>query len=274
MCLLSFLVYPLPFLPFSNLPPFQFNLRLPRDLLVNKRMFFPPFSYHYHHQQQHQSLFLSLHAATATSSYTIVLNAGDYAATPASSNTIVLNAAGTALSPATSGFFVDPVRSFAGSANLAYNATTKEIYVASSSRRYKTDIQDVTTSESAHVWDLRPVSYRAIEEAYNANAPVYYGFIAEEVAEVDPRLCFWSQDADGMTQVEGVNYDQVIPLLLQEAKHLNGKIAALEAGLEADNAKIAALEAGRAALEAGRDQDASRIAELEKKMEALLLKFQ
>ena len=160
-------------------------------------------------------------------------------------NSIVLNGNGTELISSASGFYVSPVRSLAtGAANLAYDPASNEIYVASSSRRYKTDIQDVTASDSAHVWDLRPVSYRAIEEAAtNKNAPVYYGFIAEEVAEVDPRLCFWGQDAAGMPQVEGVNYDQVIPLLLQEAKQL-------KAAREIDGAEIAALKAEIAALKA------------------------
>ncbi len=35
------------------------------------------------------------------------------------------------------------------------------------------------------------------------------GFIAEEVAEIDPRLVFWGQDEDGEPRMEGVNYDQV-----------------------------------------------------------------
>ncbi len=132
----------------------------------------------------------------------------------------------------------------------------------------------MTVIESANVWDLRPVSYNAIEDAGKENAPVYYGFIAEEVAEVEPRLCFWSPDAEGTPQVEGVNYDQVIPLLLQEAKLLkagreqdSATIAALQAAREADAAEVEALKVSHAAeTEALR----ARMAELEKKMEALL----
>ena len=119
-----------------------------------------------------------------------------------------------------------------GSANLVYDSGSGEIYVGSSSRRYKTDIADIQASESAHVWDLRPVSYRALEA--DAAETKSYGFIAEEVADVDPRLVFWAEDGGNGTQrVEGVNYDMVIPLLLQEMKAMRALIAGLEQQLAA-----------------------------------------
>ena len=174
------------------------------------------------------------------------------------SNSIVLNAGGDKVTSSTDGFFVSPVRSFGtGAANLGYNPTTKEIFVASSSRRYKTDIQDIKVSESARVWDLRPVLYRSLDKA--EEGPKSYGFIAEEVAQVDSRLCFWSQDAEGLPQVEGVNYDQVIPLLLQETKEL-------KAARETDATHIQALKAAR-------ETDAIRIEALEKKMETLIVEL-
>ena len=176
---------------------------------------------------------------------------------------VVLNAGVNNLFASGPGFFVNPVQSLVGSANLAYNAVTKEIYVASSSRRYKMDIQEVSASESAGVWDLRPVSYPAIHTANDDdNSPVYYGFIAEEVAEVDPRLSFWGLDADGLPQVEGVNYDQVVPLLLQEAKQLKAETMALKAARENDSAEIAALKAETVALKAARENDSAEIAAL------------
>ena len=68
-----------------------------------------------------------------------------------------------------------------------------------------------------------------------------------------PVCVFWGQDAEGMPQVEGVNYDQVIPLLLQEARQLKAETEALKAA---------------------RAEDAARFAELQKKMEAVLLQLQ
>ena len=160
-------------------------------------------------------------------------------------NQVVLSGGPDGLEPTAAGFYVKPVESKAGTANLAYDSGSGEIYVASSSQRYKTNIETVTANEAANVWNLRPVSYHAIKDADKEDAPVYYGFIAEEVAEVDPRLCFWGQDPEGMPQVEGVNYDQVFTLLVAETKQLK----------------------------AAREKDAIRLAELEAKVEALLLKL-
>ncbi len=87
-----------------------------------------------------------------------------------------------------------------------------------------------------------------------------YGFIAEEVAEVDPKLCFYTQDAEGATIVEGVLYEQLISLLLQEAKQL-------KAEREQDAARIAQLEAAR-------ELDRAEIAALRAQTETLLLVFQ
>ena len=185
-------------------------------------------------------------------------------------NSIVLNADGTELKSTESGFYVSPVRTTVNSApNVYYDTLKNEFKVIlparrelkgttplSSNRRLSTDIQDVAASDSARVWDLRPVSYRALGEtaaAHNADDATSYGFIAEEVAEVDPRLCFWGEDAEGMPQVEGVNYDQVIPLLLQEARQLKAETEALKAA---------------------RAEDAARFAELQKKIEAVLLQLQ
>lgn len=140
------------------------------------------------------------------------------------------------------GFFVSPVRSVgSGSANLVYDSTSKEIYVGSSSRRYKTDIADISAVESARVWDLRPVSYRPINVAGD-DTNTAYGFIAEEVEEMEPRLVFYGQNEEGQERVEGVNYDMVIPLLLQEMKAMRAQIAADAAAVAELRAEVKELK--------------------------------
>lgn len=125
--------------------------------------------------------------------------------------------------------------------------------LASSSRRYKKDIVDVQASEFARMWDLRPVSYRPLDEEEGPEK--LYGFIAEEVEEVHPRLCFYGQDDEGQPRVEGVNYDMIIPLMLQEMKLLRAETTALRAEkaelqtLVADmNSRIEVLEGKLAAV--------------------------
>ena len=156
---------------------------------------------------------------------------------------------------------------------LAYDSDTSEVFVDSSSRRYKTDIEDVDAAESAGIWALRPVSYRGLgAEADAANK--MYGFIAEEVAEVDPRLCFWSTDAEGRPQVEGVKYDRVVPLLLHQAKALKATVDAMQTANDELKAELKAandaLQAAHRDLRAAREADRVRLLALEEKLAALL----
>ena len=139
-----------------------------------------------------------------------------------------------------------PVRSVSATANVNYNSATGEMRVASSSRRYKTDIADLQASESARMWDLRPVSFRPID-VEEGSPEMMYGFIAEEVEEVDPRLCFYGQDDEGQPRVEGVNYDMVIPLLLQEMKALKAEKTELQTLVADMKARIEVLEGKLAA---------------------------
>jgi hypothetical protein len=149
---------------------------------------------------------------------------------------------------------------------LSYNAGTGELTYSGSSARYKTDIEDVQAPEAARVWDLRPVSFRFLADKED-QPHKSYGFIAEEVAEVDPRLAVWGVDAEGQPQVEGVKYDQVVPLLLQQTKALKAsyevRIAELEAAHEARTAELEAANARTAGLE-------GQVKALAEKVEALL----
>jgi hypothetical protein len=138
-----------------------------------------------------------------------------------------------------SGLFVKPIRGPAAAGlALSYNpAGTGEITYTSSSARYKTDIEGVEAPEAARVWDLRPVSFRFLADKDDQHK--LYGFIAEEVAEVDPRLAVWGVDAEGRPQVEGVDYDQVVTLLLHQTK---ARIETYEARIETYEARIQTLE--------------------------------
>ncbi len=150
----------------------------------------------------------------------------------------MLNADIDPLSGATTGFFVKPVRSVTGTANLRYNPTTGEITYDSSTRRnlvaVSDGVEDVAAAEAARVWELRPVIYRHALEAKTAHNDKAYGFVAEEVAAIDPRLVHWGEDG----QVKGVDYEQMVPLILQQAKALKEN---LEAQIRALDEKVTAL---------------------------------
>ena len=82
---------------------------------------------------------------------------------------------------------------------------------ASSSRRYKEDIQDMGDG-SRGLMQLRPVTFRYKKAFADDSKPIQYGLIAEEVAEVYPDLV--ARSADG--QIETVKYQVLDSMLLNE----------------------------------------------------------
>ncbi len=80
-----------------------------------------------------------------------------------------------------------------------------QVATCSSSARYKTDIESIDSATDL-VDQLRPVTFRWTE-----TGEADYGFVAEEVAEIEPRLATYN--ADG--QVEGVKYRQLNAVLLR-----------------------------------------------------------
>lgn len=146
----------------------------------------------------------------------------------------------------------------ASAANM--NVDTNGVFARStSSIQYKTQVEDLAEPNSANIYNMRPVWYRSTCDKDNKNWS-YYGLIAEEVAELDPRLVHWGygQDQydisyvendgqkeevktlkeDAELQPEGVQYDRLTVLLIQEMK-------ALKAQVEAQALEIQALKAGQ-----------------------------
>ena len=128
---------------------------------------------------------------------------------------------------------------------------------STSSIRFKTDVETLEDSYADALLNCRPVWYRSTSPSDNP-AYSYWGFIAEEVAEIDPRLVQWStettafEDAidndgnvifeeDGVTpqkmrvktihdepQPESVAYERFVPHLLNLIKRQQQTIESLE----------------------------------------------
>lgn len=149
----------------------------------------------------------------------------------------------------------------ASSANMVVNSNG--LFLRSvSARKYKTDIEDVEASYAEALYGLRSVYYRSTLDADNSDHS-HWGFIAEEVAAIDPRLVHYktvevTHNEEGVaveteldTPVpEGVQYERFVPLLLKLITDQKDRIGDLEtkvATLETENAdfetRIAALEA-------------------------------
>lgn len=125
---------------------------------------------------------------------------------------------------------------------------------STSSLRYKTDVQDLTSEEAGRVLQLRPITYRSTCEHDNKDLR-WFGLIAEEVAEVLPRMVHYGainriyeevefevEQPDG-TKVkktkqvvksedivpDGVQYDRLVVLLLAKMKQQQAEIDELKA---------------------------------------------
>jgi hypothetical protein len=89
---------------------------------------------------------------------------------------------------------------------------------ASSSERFKTGIEPMG-SNTAKLQQLRPVTFH-----YKADpqGTLRYGLIAEEVAKVYPELVV--RDSKG--RIDGVRYDELAPMLLNEMQKEHATVAA------------------------------------------------
>jgi hypothetical protein len=129
------------------------------------------------------------------------------------------------------------------------SAASNNLLRSTSSLRYKTDIEDLEQSRADSILAFRPVWYRSKAEADRKDWS-WYGLIAEEVAEIEPRLVHWTyledayEEIDGEQQLkpdaemvpDGVQYDRLTVLLLDLVQRQQHAIEILEA-------KVAALEA-------------------------------
>ena len=119
----------------------------------------------------------------------------------------------------------------AGSTQLCRNAAN-EIATCSSSRRYKTNINDFRTGLSV-VNRLRPVTFNWTAE----NKPDL-GLVAEEVAEADENLVIRNEKGE----VEGVKYDRVGVVLINAVKEQQEQIAAQAKQIENQKRQIEILK--------------------------------
>jgi hypothetical protein len=116
-----------------------------------------------------------------------------------------------------------------------------QLGVVVSSERFKTDIAPME-SDTARLQALRPVTFHLKTDPHGE---VHYGLIAEEVAKVYPELVV--RDETG--RIDGVRYDELAPMLLNEmqeqqkvAADQSAKIAAQDQRAAAQDAKIAQLQ--------------------------------
>ena len=99
-----------------------------------------------------------------------------------------------------------------------YVTSSGQLGVLASSERYKTAIAPIGTS-TGKLQQLRPVTFHLKTDP---NGPVQYGLIAEEVAKVYPELVI----RDDAGKIQGVRYEELAPMLLNEVQKQERKIDA------------------------------------------------
>ena len=121
-------------------------------------------------------------------------------------------------------------------------SSSGQLGIASSSRRYKEDIQDMGDA-TANLMRLRPVTFRYKQPFEDGSKPIQFGLIAEEVEQVYPELV--AHSADG--KIETVKYQVLDSMLLNESANgqqkkiesLEERLARLESLLEQATARTA-----------------------------------
>jgi hypothetical protein len=139
--------------------------------------------------------------------------------------------------------FISGIDSNVVTGAAVYVTSAGELGVLASSERYKTSIEPIE-SNSARLQRLRPVSFHL---KANPAGAVQYGLIAEEVDKVYPELVI--RDAQGT--IQGVRYDELAPLLLNELQQQRQELALLKKANES-------MQAARLELQAHREQLAMR----------------
>lgn len=160
--------------------------------------------------------------------------------------TLRFNISGSLGAELTSSGFAPLSTTTASAANVFQSGSGTVLLRSTSSLRYKRDVRPITPDEADAVLRLRPVRYRSKADADNAEWS-WYGLIAEEVAEIDPRLVHWAyapEDYDrrfkrerrlrkgAKLRPDGVQYERAVVLLLDVVKRDRQAIDDLTARIE------------------------------------------
>lgn len=121
----------------------------------------------------------------------------------------------------------------ASAANAFLNSGSSpanQLLRSTSSKRYKRDIIMLDSKDADRIMKLRPVTYRSKAAADDPDR-IFYGLIAEEVAEVAPSLVNYIEDQDGNLIPDGVQYDRLPILMLDALKRIESRVSRIDGGI-------------------------------------------
>lgn len=126
----------------------------------------------------------------------------------------------------------------ASGGTAVYVNSAGQLGTATSSRRFKEDIQDMADATDG-LMKLRPATFHYKKEYDDGSHLLQYGLVAEEVAEVYPGLVNYGRDG----KVNTVYYQFVNAMLLNEVQKQHRKMEAQETEITALKSRLAAIEA-------------------------------
>jgi hypothetical protein len=143
----------------------------------------------------------------------------------ADSNVIKIGTQGTQVSAYMAGIYGNPLT---GSA--VYVTSSGELGVQGSSERFKTSIKPMGSS-TEKLEALRPVNFLYKTDSTKT---LQYGLIAEEVDKVYPELVI----RDDSGKIQGVRYEELAPMLLNELQQEKRQLAAQNAKIGEQSEKL------------------------------------
>jgi hypothetical protein len=119
--------------------------------------------------------------------------------------------------------------------SAVYVTSSGQLGILASSERFKTAIAPMG-SNSEKLQQLRPVTFQLKTDP---GGTVQYGLIAEEVAKVYPELVIRDQNG----RIDGVRYEELAPMLLNEAQKQQRKNTAQDARIRDLERQVAEMHA-------------------------------
>ena len=146
----------------------------------------------------------------------------------------------------------------ASGANIFINANGT-IFRSTSSLRYKKDIVTLEDSIADRILNCRSIKYKSIYARETPDDWTHYGFIAEEVALIEPRLVTYDQN----NEPDGVQYDRFVPLLLNIIQRQETRIQQQETQIQTLESTIQQQETQIQTIESTIQQQETQIQTLE-----------
>jgi polyhydroxyalkanoate synthesis regulator phasin len=147
-----------------------------------------------------------------------------------------------------------------------YITSSGQLGVLASSERYKTAIAPMSTS-TEKLQQLRPVSFHLKTDLAGA---VQYGLIAEEVDKVYPELVI----RDDTGKIQGVRYDELSPMLLNEMQQQQRINAAQTAEINHLKQEQELQAAAQSAQIRGLQQQVAKLNDLKQELHAAIRQLQ